>query len=125
MSKLNPLPPHLRENQRYIVFEIISKSKFTKKDIINHIWKKMIRLFGDVGSAEFNVWIPLNLLDENTKKGVIKTNSTSVEKIRLALASINEINGNRVIFKIHGVSGTIKSAKNKYLNQENLLKYQE
>ncbi len=127
MTKLNPLPPTLRENQRYIVFRIISKKEFEGKDIADALWKNTLRLYGDVGTSELSLWMPLNLYDKKKKEGIIKCNHISVEKVRFSLATIKEINEEHVIIKVLGTTGTIKSAKNKYLEgaQQTILSFKK
>jgi len=121
MKKLNPLPPTLRENQRYIVFKIISKKKFEVSEVIEAIWKNTLRLYGDVGTSELSMWIPANLYNKERKEGIVKCNHLSVEKIRFSLTTIREINEERVIIKVLGTTGTIKSAKTKYLGASKTL----
>ena len=118
--KLNPLPPSLRDNQRYIVFEIISKKDVQLENVVNAIWSTSLQLFGEVGTSKFKMWVPSQLFDARRKKAVIKTTHDSVEEVRAVLASIKEIEGESVIFYVHGVTGTIRSAKNKFMGQVDL-----
>ncbi len=118
--KLNTLPPSLRDNQRYIVFEIISKKDVRLDNVVNAIWSASLQLFGEVGTSKFKMWVPSQLFDAGRKRGVMKTTHDSVEEVRAVLASIKEIEGESVIFYVHGVTGTIKSAKNKFMGQGDL-----
>ena len=120
---LNMLPPTLRETHRYVVFEIISKKDIAFSGIVENVWKASLALFGDAGTAEMSLWVPGNLYDTSKKKGIIRTNHFGVEKLRAAIASIREINGEPVIFVILGVTGTIRSAKNKFLGIRDLKDY--
>ena len=62
----------------------------------------------------------LHLYDEKTQKGVIRCGHNYVEHMRVVL-SLNQILGEKkVIIRILGVTGTIKSAKNKYLTTTDL-----
>lgn len=117
---LNPLPANMRERERYLVFEIISNANFSLEQAVNAIWNAVFQLFGDVGASSFSIWIPSNLFDEKNSVGIVRCNHQAVECVRAALASIKEIEGASVTFKTLGVTGTIKSAKRKFLGQAEL-----
>ena len=120
IGKLNSLPPTLREKQRYLVFEIISKKEFELGEVVSSIWNASLQTYGEVGVSSFSLWIPGNLYDKAKKKGIVKCNHTSVEQMRSVLATIKEIEGDPVCFKVTGVTGTIKSAKNKFMGMKTL-----
>ena len=116
MVKLSMISPAHRDHQRYLVFEIISDKSFVLGDVVKTAWNLILQLFGDVGSSEINFWMPSTLYNANTKRGIIKTDNLSVEKIRSALACIKEINSENVIIKVLGITGTIEVAKRKFLS---------
>jgi len=118
--KLNPMPPTLRDNQRYIVFEIVSKKEVAFENMVNVVWSASLQLFGEVGTSKFRMWVPSMLFDKARKKGVIRTTHDSVEEVRAVIASVKEIEGESVIFHVLGVTGTIRSAKSKFLGQVDL-----
>lgn len=109
------LPPSMREPKRYIVFEAISESPVNYGDLMNAIWSSMLSFLGENGSSEANIWIIQNLYDEQAQRGVIKCRHTSVEEMRVILSLIQYIGETKATIRILGVTGTIKSAKNKYL----------
>lgn len=112
--KLNPIPPTLKENQRYIVFEIISGGDVLFEDVVNVVWSSSLQLFGEIGTSKLRLWIPSAFFDKDRKRGLIRTNNNSVEEARAAIAAIREIGGMKVIFYVLGVTGTIKSARTKF-----------
>ncbi|MFH1432697.1 MAG: Rpp14/Pop5 family protein [archaeon] len=118
--RLNPLPPTLRDNQRYIVFEIISKEDIAFENLVNAVWNTSLQLFGDVGTSKFKMWVPSTFFDKSRKKGIVRTTHNSVEEVRAVLASIRQIEGVNVIMYVLGVTGTIKSARTKFLGLMNL-----
>lgn len=118
--KLNPIPPTLKENQRYIVFEIISGSDIIFDDVVNAIWSSSMQLFGEVGTSKLRLWIPSAFFDKDRKRGLIRTTNSSVEEARAAIAAIREIGGMKVIFYVLGVTGTIKSARSKFFGIRDL-----
>ena len=125
IARLNPLPPTLREVYRYIVFEIIPEDdvEFDIGDVVNAVWNACLELHGEAGCSKFALWIPADLYLKDKRKGIVRCTHKYVEEVRLALASITKIKGTRVIFKVLGVTGTIMSAKKKYLKLVNLEDY--
>lgn len=116
--RLNPLVPVLKEKQRYLVFEIISQRTHSLEEVVDALWLCALRMWGDAGVSEFSFWIPANLYTSKGKRGVVKCNNESVEKVRSILAMTKQIGHDRVVFHVVGTTGTIKSAKTKYLSME-------
>ncbi len=109
------LPISLREKQRYLAFQIISKKEFDLGSVVNSIWWTILQLYGEYGTSKFFLWVPSNLYDQQNKKGIMRCGHMHVEDVRAALASIRQINDEPVIIKTLGVTGTIRSAKRKFL----------
>ncbi len=104
-----PLPPTLRERNRYIVLEFIGDTNFSKKDITKILWNSALQFLGEIGTSKLNLWI--TDWDENKNRGIIKVTHKSVDDIKTSIALIKEINGVRVIPQVIGVSGTLKNAR--------------
>jgi len=113
-TRLNTLPPTLRENARYLVFEIISKKDFDILEVVDAVWQSSMALFGETGASKFSLWVPFNLYDRQKKRGIVKCAHTSVEEVRSAIATIQQIGNEPVIVHVLGVTGTILSAKKKF-----------
>ncbi|MBW6462387.1 MAG: ribonuclease P protein component 2 [DPANN group archaeon] len=113
--KINRLPPTMEIRERYIIFSIVSENKYSLENTVKTIWSSILQLFGEVGSSEFNVWIPSNLYNENTNTGIIRCSHNHVQQVRASLALIKSIDNKPLIFKTLGVTGTIRSAKDKFL----------
>lgn len=109
------LPPSMRQQKRYIVFEVISENPVMYNDIISSVWNSMLGFLGELGSSEARIWFVTGLYDDKTQRGVIRCRHDSVEKVRAVLSLVQIIGESRSILKIIGVTGTIKAAKNKYL----------
>lgn len=122
--RLNPVPPSLKDNQRYIVFEIVSKKEVSFENVVVTVWNTSMQLFGEVGTSRFKLWVPSTLYDKVKGRGIIRTTHNTVEEVRAVLASIKEIDGESVIFYVLGVTGTIRSAKNKFLGIVDLRSFQ-
>ena len=111
------------ERHRYIVFEIISdRLDITEDNIKNTLWNQIFRLYGEFGTSQTGLWIIY--YDPENKRGVIRTSLTYYENVRAALAMITSIFEKQndktkrgvhdVIFHVLGVTGTIKTIKEKY-----------
>lgn len=119
------LPPSLRSQKRYIVFEIISEQPVVYGDMVNAVWNSMLSFLGELGSSSAKVWFIHNIYDDKNQRGVIKCSHDSVEHVRVALSLIQIIGETKCVIKIMGVTGTIKSAKAKYLAQSDLKSFVE
>jgi len=114
------LPPTMRPNKRYIAFEIISEQPVQYNEFVSAVWNSMFTLLGELGASEANLWFVRNLYDDKNQKGLIKCAHDYVEKMRAVLSLIQIVSETKVIVKILGVTGTIKSAQKKYLTPKDL-----
>lgn len=117
------LPSSLRPQKRYIAFEIISESPVKYSEFISAVWASMFDFLGEIGSSEAKVWFVHNLYDDKAQRGIIKCTHDSVEKVRIVLSLVQVVGEIKSIIKILGVTGTIKSAKTKYLTPKDLRSY--
>ncbi len=119
------IPPSMRSFKRYVVFEIISEHPVIYGEFMSTLWSAMLNFLGELDSAKAKVWLIENLYDEKSQKGVIKCRHDFVEKMRAVLSMITMVGEVKVIIKILGVTGTIKSAKMKYLVAKDLRNFTE
>ncbi len=115
MAEPKLLPPSMRQNKRYIVFEIISQSPVKYQDIVTAVWGSMLDFIGELQSSDLRTWLIQNLYDDKTQRGVIKCSHTHVEHVRAILSLIQVIGESRCVIKVLGVTGTIKFATEKYM----------
>lgn len=120
MAEPKMLPPSLRASKRYIIFEVVSDEKIKYDDMINAIWSSMLNFLGELSVSTAKMWLIKSLYDEGNQRGVIKCGHDYVEHIRAALSLIQVIGETNVIVKVLGVTGTIKSARTKYLEKTGL-----
>ena len=111
---MKPILPSLKEKKRYLAFEIISDSKFSKSEIEDAVKKQSLEFLGTLGYGKAGV-IMLNIAGN---EGIIKVNNRFTNHIKASLMLIKDINNKRVIFKTKGVSGVLKKAKSKYLTKK-------
>ncbi len=105
----------MRSPKRYIVFEVVSENKTSYTDVVTAIWDNLLIFLGENDTSKTRLWIIKNLYDEELQRGVIKCSHMYVEQLRVALSLISIIGETKATIKIIGVTGTIKSAKTKYL----------
>ena len=95
--------------KRYILFEIISDSKFRENLIEIAIKNAIKELFGVFGLSEANPKLLTEFSKGNTH--VLQVDHRYVQKAKVAMATIKEINKKPIIFKTIRVYGTLKKIK--------------
>ena len=103
-QKLKPLKPSLREKNRYLAYEVISKEKMSKNQTEKLIYNGLLRLLGELSIAKAG----LMFIKFNDNKGIIKVNNKYVNHLKSALALIKQSN---LIIKSLGVSGILKKTQ--------------
>jgi ribonuclease P/MRP protein subunit POP5 len=119
------LPPSMRSQKRYIVFEVISEQAIIYNEIVSTVWNSLLSFLGELGSSSAKIWFIHNIYDDKNQRGVIKCSHDSVEHVRAALSLVQIIGETKSVVKIIGVTGTIKSAKAKYLSKGSLMGFTE
>ncbi len=104
-----PIPPTLRQRNRYMVFKILSDSTYDRKQVVNAIWDNMLRLYGESGVSETSLW--MMDWDEKKSRGIIKVNHKSVGLVRAGLTLVKEVNGKKALLQVLTISGTLKKAR--------------
>lgn len=118
--KLKMLPPSLREPQRYLAVEIISEEPLEKNDIVSIIWTTCLRLHGECETSKFKPWLirawePIKDGEKYKQKCIIRCKRGEEEKVRAALSSTSQYDNKRVAIHTIGISGTIRSATQKFI----------
>lgn len=103
--------PILKPKGRYIVFFVDSEMDLQIKDLIAEIHSAHVSLMGDTGAAENR----LKLVFFDGCSGILRCNHNRICDTRAIIATINSIGGVRASLQVKGISGTIKSATEKYL----------
>ena len=52
----------------------------------------------------------------NNKRGILKINHKYLDKLRISISMITDINDQKLALHTVGVSGILKKAKNKYIS---------
>lgn len=118
------MPPSLRPKARYVVFEVMSERATAFEDFTNALWNSVLSLLGELTASECRIWPIRDLYDDRSQRGVLKCGHDRVEHVRTALSLITMLGETRASVRILGVTGTLKSARNKYLGMPDLRSYQ-
>ena len=111
------LPSSLRQNKRYVVFEVVSEQPVAYQDLVNAVWYSTLSFLGEALASEARPLFIVNLYENEKQRGVIKCAHNTVEQMRAVLSLISVIGESRSIVHVLGITGTIKSAKAKYFDQ--------
>ena len=106
------LLPSLKEKNRYIVFEVITKKKMSFKEVKETILTAILKFLGELETSKAS---PLIMEDWKLNKGVLKVNNKYLNKVKTALILIKDIGRKKAYINIKGVSGTIKKARLKFI----------
>ncbi|MDR0911929.1 MAG: ribonuclease P [Methanobrevibacter sp.] len=127
--KLKILPPTLRLNYRYLAIEIKSKEPLNRQDFFKIITDSCLRFSGELGFSNFYLRL-IDFYDNSNElktfknlnsefyfyNGLIRCQRNYETEFRSALAMINVYKNNKIAISCIGKSGTIKSARSKFLN---------
>ena len=118
-TKLKPILPSLREKKRYLVFEIISDEKVTDiNSVSSSIWDCSLQFLGRLGTAKAGIMVLNNKWNPELQRGIIKVSHNHVDALKASLVFAKKINNTEVIFRSLGVSGILKKAENKFINNK-------
>lgn len=113
------LPKSLKPRNRYIFFEVETYPNVTisEDDLQRQIWFDSQNLFGDLVSSETRA----ELIGFDGTVGILRCSHDKVKETRAALACVNDVIGEKVGILVLGVSGTVKSGKEKYLREHEVV----
>ena len=103
------MPKQVR--RRYLALKVVSEQAVTKKAVMNAIWKAILQLFGEYGASQTD----LNLMEADPQRNyaVIRCSHKYLERTRVSIASITEIDGKPAALHVIGVSGTLRALHKK------------
>ncbi len=105
--------PTLREKKRYLAFKIISENTINRRELTEELLASMFSLFGDKGVSEINP----ALISYDGGFGVLRCQKDRTSDTRAALACINRVKGRCVSILVIGISGSVKGAMEKFIQQ--------
>jgi ribonuclease P/MRP protein subunit POP5 len=103
------LLPSLRGRKRYLAFKMLPDDADTisRRDLTFELDRSSQSLLGDAGSSECKI----RVLSFDGTEGIVSCVHRETMRTRAVLATIYEIKGRRITFRVIGVSGTVKGAK--------------
>ncbi len=102
-TRANMLPPTLRKNSRYIIF---NAEEVDFSTVNQTIWDTCLEEVGEVETALLDMWIVKDLWNENQHVGGVRVTSEKVAVMENVL--------NACGYDILGVAGTMKSARRQF-----------
>jgi ribonuclease P/MRP protein subunit POP5 len=105
--------PTLREKKRYVALKIISGNTINRRELTEELFDSMYSLFGDKGVSEINP----ALMSYDGIYGVLRCQKDRTSDTRAALACINRVREVCVSILVIGISGTVKGAMEKFIQQ--------
>jgi len=105
---MKPILPSMKEKNRYIVFQAESKYAQTSTEIKKAITDSVLNFLGELETAKSGFLI---MKEFKKNKGIIKTNSKYVDKIRTSLSLVKSANNKKIKIKTIKVSGILKKAR--------------
>ncbi|MBW2994920.1 ribonuclease P protein component 2 [Candidatus Woesearchaeota archaeon] len=110
MIKIKGLLPSLREQNRYVLFEVISKNKLDYPSIAKTIMDNCKFYMGTVGFARAGPMFIKNKWDFEKQTGLVKVNRKYVDWLKASFALIKKIRNNDAIVRSQKVSGILRKA---------------
>jgi len=103
--------PTLRENKRYISFDVTSETEIDYKSAKEAINTSFTNYVGTLGVSKAGIIFVDNSYNTKTRSGIIKINNKYVDHLKASFALINKINKQPVIVKSLKCSGMINKVK--------------
>jgi len=102
-----------RMRRRYLALKVESEQPVNERDVIDAVWKAVLKLFGEYGASQAN----LSLMEYTPQRNfaILRCSHTALERVRASIASITEINGKPAVVHATGVSGTLRTLRKKAL----------
>ena len=110
---MKPILPTLKEKKRYIVYEVVSDAKVSEKALEKEIMDNVSKFLGELGIAKSGFM----LVETKENKGIVKTNVKYQDEVKMALSLIKNIGKEKAVINVIGVSGILKKARNKFLEE--------
>jgi ribonuclease P/MRP protein subunit POP5 len=115
--KTKSLSPTLREQKRYLVYEVVSKAKIDESSSISSSITNHMRDFvGTLGLGEAGLIFLNNKYNKELQRGIVRVENHYLDKLRASLLYIEKIENKNVIVRSVGASGVLNKAINKYLS---------
>ncbi len=96
-----------RVKRRYLALQLDTEAVPSQKEFMDAVWHAVTQLYGECGASLTSM--ALIDYDVEQKLAIVRTNLTTVDNLRTALASITSILGKQAAVHVIAVSGTNKA----------------
>ncbi|MFC1487064.1 Rpp14/Pop5 family protein [Thermoproteota archaeon] len=100
-----------REKRRYLALKVEYKRPLDERAILYAIQASVNRLFGEYGASQAKIK-QIKYFPEKQQL-IIRCSHNMLDKVKAAITSIIEINGENAAIHVFGVSGTLKALSKK------------
>lgn len=100
-----------REKRRYLALDVVSQQPLNERAVLDAVQDSVCRLFGEYGASKANIKLIKGIPEK--QQVVIRCSHLMLEKVRAAIASMLDVDGQPVAIHVVGVSGTLKALANK------------
>ena len=105
---MKPLLPTLKENKRYIAYEVMTAHPL-QRDASADVVRQLSQVLGTFGMARAGI---LSIsYDEKTQSGVLRVATSQVGMVRAALLMTSYLGKQRVCMRTLGVSGILRKTQ--------------
>ncbi len=104
---MKALMPTLRENNRYVKFEIKAKKQLTSKEVEKGLQESFLEFLGSLELAKSS----FTLVSLKDNKGIAKVNAKYLNKLRGMFTMIQKMNNEQIEIKSLKTSGLINKVK--------------
>jgi ribonuclease P/MRP protein subunit POP5 len=111
------LPKHLRPRWRYLAvdLETWAGADLERRAFQREAWYAAQNLLGDPGSADADLSVVRFRHGGGAGEALVRVRRGETDAARAALACVDAVDGDPVRVRVRGVSGTIRSAEEKYM----------
>ena len=96
-----------REKRRYLALNVESEKPFDEREVLDAVHLSVLRLFGEYGASKADIKLIKGIPEK--RQLVLRCSHLMIEKVRAAIVSIIEVDGNSASVHVLGVSGTLKA----------------
>jgi len=104
---MKPLMPNLRENNRYVKFQVSTEKRLNTKEFEKGLQEEFLSFLGQVELAKSS----FKLVKFSNNKGIVKVNAKFADKLRAMFAIIEKMNNEKITIKSLKTSGLINKVK--------------
>jgi ribonuclease P/MRP protein subunit POP5 len=98
--------------RRYLALKVEALQEIDEKELKNTVWNAVLRLFGEYGASKTGLFFVS--YDSTKNYAILRCTNAALDMVRASLASTTEINLKPAAIHLLGISGTLKSLREKF-----------